>query len=47
LLARGASGDARQAARRFAAALEGCEPAELCAALEARIATANAAADAP
>jgi serine/threonine protein kinase/tetratricopeptide (TPR) repeat protein len=47
LLARAAAGDARQAARRFAAALEGCERAELCAALEARLAKANAAAEAP
>jgi serine/threonine protein kinase/tetratricopeptide (TPR) repeat protein len=47
LLARAAAGDARQAARRFAAALEGCEPAELCATLEARLASANAAASTP
>jgi serine/threonine protein kinase/tetratricopeptide (TPR) repeat protein len=45
LLARAAAGDARQAVRRIAAALEGCDSAELCATLEARIATANAAAD--
>jgi serine/threonine protein kinase/tetratricopeptide (TPR) repeat protein len=47
LLARNAAGDARQAARRFTAALDGCEAAELCADLQTRLATANSAAEAP
>jgi serine/threonine protein kinase/tetratricopeptide (TPR) repeat protein len=47
LLARGTAGDARQAARRFAAALDGCEPAPLCETLQIRLENANAAATVP
>jgi serine/threonine protein kinase/tetratricopeptide (TPR) repeat protein len=47
LLLRNAAGDAHQAARLFTAALEGCEPVELCAEIEARLAAGDAAVEAP